>query len=100
MTHDELVAEILDRARARGILTHYCGNAVRCQGNRGLPDVIAVGKYSAAWIEVKTPGDKLSTDQTIWMYSLKGAGHAHHVIHPEQLYDGTLNVILNNLISA
>lgn len=97
MTHDEIVAEIQRRAKSRGILSHYCHRAQFCQGDRGLPDVIAVGKFRAAWIEVKTPYDRLDPPQTTWMHALRGAGEEHHVIRPEQLDDGTLDAILDGL---
>jgi hypothetical protein len=97
MTHDEIVTEIQARARKRGILTHYCGPGLRCQGDRGAPDLVAVGMFGAAWIEVKTANDRLKPDQTTWMHALKAAGQAHYVVRELQLRDGGLDAMLDNL---
>jgi hypothetical protein len=97
MTHDETVAEIQRRARARGILTHYCGTAVRCSGDRGQPDIVCVGKFGAAWIEVKSPYDRLSSEQTQWMHALRAAGQLHYVVRPQGLDDGSVDAILDRL---
>lgn len=97
MTHDELVAEVQRRAKTRGILTHYCHQAQRCTGDRGLPDLVCAGMHGAAWIEVKSPYDRLDPPQTTWMHALKAAGQAHHVIRETQLADGTVDAILDGL---
>ena len=97
MTHDEIVTEVQARAKRRGVLTHYCHRAQFCHGDRGLPDVIAVGKFRAAFLEIKTPYDQLDPPQTTWRHALKGAGQEHHVIRPGHLDDGTLDAILDGL---
>lgn len=97
MTHDEIVAEVVTRAKSRGILSHYCKQARFCEGDRGQPDIVCVGKFAAAWLEVKTPYDRLEPAQTTWMHALKAAGQQHHVIRPAHLDDGTLDGILDSL---
>ncbi len=97
MTHDEIVAEIQARAKARSILTHYCGQATRCTGDRGQPDIRAEGRHGAAWIEVKSPYDRLDPPQTTWMHTIKGNGGRHYIIRETQLDDGTLDAILDEL---
>jgi hypothetical protein len=97
VTHDEIVAEIQARARKRGILTHYCGPGLRCQGDRGVPDLVAVGMFGAAFIEVKTDRDRLKPDQVTWMHALKAAGQNHYVVRQGQLRDGGLDEILDCL---
>lgn len=88
MTHDEVVHEIQARARRRGVLSHYCHNSIRCEGDRGLPDVLLVGHYGVAFVEVKTPGDQLKPAQTTWKHALKAAGQLHEVMHEGDLAPG------------
>ena len=88
MTHDEIVAEIQAQAKARGVLTHYCGSAERCHGDRGLPDLLLVGDYHLGWIEVKLPGDKLKPDQVTWYYKLRASGQLYERMGPDDLAEG------------
>lgn len=98
MLHDDIVLEIQNRAKKRDVLTHYCGRALHCKGDRGAPDLILVGHYGVAWVEVKTGGAGLETAQTTWMHALKASGQTHYIIGEKQLGDGTLDALLDNLI--
>ena len=101
MNHDQIVAEIQARAtQRRGVLSHYCGSALRCSGDRGAPDLLCAGPNGAAWLEVKTPADRLKPDQTTWMYTLKASGQRHYVIREAQLLDGTVDAILDTLAAG
>jgi hypothetical protein len=97
VTHDEMVSEIQNRAKRRNVLTHYCRRAQFCGGDPGLPDLVLVGAYGAAWMEVKTPRDQLDPPQVTWMHQLKAAGQKHYVIRQVQLDDGSVDAILDNL---
>jgi hypothetical protein len=97
MTHDDVVHAIQERAKKRGILTHYCGPAKLCKGDRGAPDLVLAGMFGAAWIEVKTPGDQLDPGQTTWKYALLAAGQEHYVIRPPDLEDGRVDGLLDRL---
>jgi hypothetical protein len=92
--HDEIVAEVQRRAKARGVLSHYCGRSTHCRGDRGLPDLLLAGPYESAWIEVKSPGDELAPGQTTWKHMLRAAGQRHYVIGPAELDDGRVDEIL------
>lgn len=87
MTHDQVIDEIVDRARARGVLSHYCGRATRCQG-RGLPDLLLASDFHVGWIEVKMPGDAREPDQTTWAYKLRASGQLYEVMGPRDLGQG------------
>src|SRR6267142_696561 len=52
VTHAVVVAEIMARASRLNVLSHYCGRSQLCQGDRGLPDLLCVGLYFGAFIEV------------------------------------------------
>lgn len=90
MTHGEVVAEILGRAAQRGVLGHYCPDSRRCEGDRGLPDVLLVGPFGAAWVEVKTGAAQLKPAQTTWKHMLLAAGQRYEVMREEDLTDGGL----------
>lgn len=100
MTHDEAVAEIQRRAAERGVISHYCKRPVSCSGDRGLPDLVLVGPFGVAWIEVKMPGDNLDPGQTTWKHALIAAGQRHYVLNPNDLTwdDGaSLSAILSEI---
>ena len=88
MNHDAVVCEIQARARARGVLSHYCGPSLRCTGDRGKPDLVLVGNFGVAWIEVKMPGDCLDPEQTRWRYKLRAAGQLVETMGPGDLVAG------------
>jgi hypothetical protein len=97
VTHDEMVAEVQRRGAQRGVISHYCGRAERCSGDRGQPDLFLAGLVGVAWMEVKTPADRLKPAQTQWMHMLKASGQKHYVIREAQLHDDTVDGILDSL---
>ena len=88
VTHDEVVAEIMARAAARRIFTHYCGPATRCKGIPGVPDLMLAGDRHAGWIEVKVPPDTLSPGQSRWRWKLKASGQLYEAMGPADLAEG------------
>lgn len=97
MTHDEIVVEIQSRARRRGILSHYCPDSRRCDGDRGIPDLVLIGPHGAAWLEVKAPHDRIKPDQTTWKHTLRAAGQEYHLIRGDMLLNGVVDGILDGL---
>jgi hypothetical protein len=101
MTHDVVVAEIMARASKLNVLAHYCGRSQLCQGNRGLPDLLCVGLYFGAFIEVKMPHSaNLSPEQTNWRHQLRAAGFIHYVVGPGALDNGQIDRILHYLATG
>jgi hypothetical protein len=101
MSHDVIVHEIMARARLAGVLSHYCGRAHLCGGDRGAPDLLCVGAFAAAFIEIKMPGSPgLSPAQVNWKHQLKAAGMTHLVLGPECLGNGQADRILRYLGSG
>ena len=88
MTHDQVVAEIMARAAARRIFTHYCGPATRCKGTPGAPDLLLAGDCYAGWIEVKIPPGKLSPGQSRWAWKLRASDQLYEVMRPADLAEG------------
>ena len=97
MLHDDVVREIQERAAKLGVLSHYCGKALHCKGDRGVPDLLLVGPHKAAFIEVKTQYANLAPDQTTWMHALIGAGQLHYVMREADLENGRLASVLETL---
>lgn len=101
MTHDAIIDVIMTRARAANVLSHYCGQAHLCKGDRGAPDLLCVGPFAVAFLEVKMPGSPgLSPAQVNWKHQLRAAGLAHYVLGPECLANGQVDRILNYLATG
>ena len=58
--------EVIKYAVERGWLYHFCTDARKCQGNRGLPDVIFVRRGEIIFIEFKSDEGELSKFQEHW----------------------------------
>jgi hypothetical protein len=97
VTHDEIVHAIQARAKARGVLSHYCADSTRCEGDSGLPDLFLAGKFGAAWMEVKTRGAELRPNQTTWKHMLQAADQTHLVVLEAHLSDGRVDRFLDGL---
>ena len=55
---------------------------------RDLQKFLIVALTCLAWVEVKTPGDKLSKDQTRWKWALRAIGEIHEVMGESDLAEG------------
>lgn len=100
MTHDVVVSEIIARAAGRGVLSHYCGRAQLCQGDRGMPDLLLVGAYHHAFVEVKIGRDQLEPEQTAWRHQLQAAGVIFYVVAGDSLTNGVVDRILDFLATG
>lgn len=99
MTHDEVVAEIQARAKARGVLSHYCKRGQFCQGDNGMPDLLLVGAYHVGWIEVKMPGDKRDPGQTAWFYKLRATGALVEQMGPRDLEPAPVHSVVDAFLT-
>ena len=98
MTHDAVIEAIISRARAANVLSHYCGQAHLCKGDRGAPDLLCVGPFAAAFLEIKMPASPgLSSGQVNWKHQIRAAGMTHYVLGPECLDNGQADRILRYL---
>lgn len=70
LPHDDIVAEIADRAVRLGLLAHYCTHARTCKGTRGFPDLLVAGQHGLMLVEVKTDGDDTTAWQDLWRWTL------------------------------
>jgi hypothetical protein len=94
VNHDQLVAEIQQRASARGLLSHYCQRSTICKGSRGMPDLIIAGIHGVIFVEVKAIGQDPAPDQTTWIYTLRAGGQDAYVIRETDLSNGSLDDLL------
>lgn len=97
MTHDQMLDEVIDRCRARGLLYHNCINGRQCRATPGLPDLIVAGIWGAAFLEIKTQRAGLSADQGLWYHTLTAAGQIVTVVREEHLTGGQLDALLDRL---
>lgn len=79
------------------MLTHYCPDSRRCDGDRGMPDLLLVGMFGAAFVEVKTPNDRLKPEQTTWKHALRAAGQEYHVVRGDMLLNGIVDGMIDGL---
>ncbi len=81
------------------LLWHHCRDSRHCAGAPGIPDLIIAGPGGVIWAEVK-PGlySRLNPGQTSWRYMLEAAGELHMVWTAEDLADGTIRKMLDQLL--
>jgi len=73
------------------VLHHWCADARRCLGTRGIPDLILCGSHHVIFREVKQDShDSPSSYQVTWLYALRGAGMDTGVWHYADLDNGTV----------
>lgn len=93
VTHDRVLAEIIDRARKAGALAHHCRDSRYCDGS-GLPDVILAGIGGVAFIEVKTGRAQPRPEQNDWLCMFRASGAWAMVCAPEDLANGNIDALI------
>ncbi len=104
MTEADLRSAVCELADRHKLLWHWCADARRCCGPRGLPDLIIAGRRGLIIAELKTEDGETSAPQDLWLWTLgrgthPGPGEACepyqvHVWRPAQLRDGTIGRVL------
>lgn len=77
MSEDELLAKVLAECKRLKVLAHHCPNSTRCQGDKGMPDLILAGQHGLILAELKSETGDTSADQDLWHWNLdqgKGGG--------------------------
>lgn len=97
MTHNEIVSEIMARARNRGMLSHYCPDSRSCMGDPGFPDLVVTGLYGTVFFEVKSGYQERRPSQTVWAYTLLAGNEQTFLIHESDLHGGILDSILDQI---
>jgi hypothetical protein len=92
VSNERVLPEIINLIKARRgrLLWHHCTDSRHCEGHRGLPDLLIVGRR-VLYREVKPSRHvRLEPDQVTWKYSLIAAGANYAVWGREQVDDGTV----------
>jgi hypothetical protein len=96
MTETALLAETLRLCERYGVMPWHDYGSLR--NAPGLPDLILVTMYRAAWRELKSyPGAPWSTAQIQYKYMLKAAGQDYDVWYPRDLESGLIESELYRL---
>lgn len=91
MTENGLKQVVLSLAYANGWAVYHVPQAtMRNGGGRGYPDLTLARDGEVMWIELKTQGGLLSTDQELWNRALPFA----HVIRPSDWHSGRVHELL------
>ena len=96
MDEPRLRAEVLSLAEQLGVLAHYCRDSRRCDGPRGLPDLLLAGPGGLALAELKA-GGALEPAQAAWRNILRAAGVTWHLWTPASWYAGAIRRELERL---
>lgn len=98
LTEPELRQKIMDLARSKKLLVHYCGNSRSCaQSDAGLPDLIIAGPSGMVMAELKTAQGLTTPAQDNWLWHLKAPASPKlsvYVWRPEHLQDGQIETAL------
>jgi hypothetical protein len=91
VNQSEFLARVFTWCAGYKVLAHWCGDSRRCQGDRGLPDLILAGLYAVMYREVKRDQfDTLSPQQVTWKHTLMAAGVDYAVWYYADLEAGTV----------
>lgn len=97
MTEAELRRLVQQECARLGLLTHYCPDSRRCEGPRGMPDLIIAGRRGILFAELKGPDGDTSADQDAWLYMLHLGGVPYVVRRPEDWDSRTIQARLREL---
>ena len=102
MSEDRFRHDVLALATEMGLLTHYCGDARKCGGRRGFPDLVVVGKYGVLFAELKTDAGDTSLEQDLWLWTLNSASGRSSLVsvalwRPGDLSSGVIEATLRGL---
>lgn len=92
-----LLLEVQAECERLGLLHHHCRDSRRCEGFRGLPDLIIAGPGGLAFAELKDEDGETSADQDRWLYALHLAGVPWFVWRPENWDSGVIRARLKTL---
>jgi hypothetical protein len=94
----EFLGQVFELCAGYKVLAHWCGDSRRCQGDKGLPDLILAGLYAVMYREVKRDQfDTLSPGQVTWKYTLAAAGVDYAVWHYADLASGLVEKQIKGL---
>lgn len=97
MTEGQLLKTVTIHAANLGLLTHHCGDCRRCQGRRGLPDLLILGRGGVLLAELKGEDGETSADQDLWLSTAHEAKVPYAVWRPGNWQSGLIQARLRDL---
>lgn len=103
MTEPELRQLVMAAAKSTGVLAHYCGRSTLCQGDKGLPDLILLGRHGLVLAELKSRDGEVSPDQQQWLDRLEriegmySAAAVPRVLRPTDWHSGAVSRLLTRI---
>lgn len=97
MTEAELLKEVMTEALGLGLLVHHCPDTRKCQGQRGLPDLIILGPGGILLAELKDRDGDTSAWQDAWLYKAFEAGVRQALWRPANWESGLIKKRLQEL---
>lgn len=79
-----LTGQIIGECRRLGLLVHHCRDSRRCQGTKGMPDLVIASHRGILLAEIKSADGETSPGQDRWLYTLHQAGILNKVWRPGQ----------------
>lgn len=79
----EFTKNVMTECHDLGLLVHHCPDSRRCEGDRGMPDIIVASERGLLVAELKMDGNDTSADQDRWIYTLHQAGIPCMVWRPD-----------------
>src|SRR5215469_3997141 len=99
MTEAELRGLVTRECTRLGLLWHWCRDSRVCEGNRGLPDLVILGRGGILLAELKGPDGETSADQDKWLWHAWAASIPWAIWRPSDWDKGAIQRRLANLIS-
>lgn len=90
MTEADLRRRVMGLATSLGLLWHYCRDGRKCDGVRGLPDLVIAGEHGLLLAELKDDGNETSPSQDRWIWILNQAGVQWRVWRPRDWHSGAI----------
>lgn len=86
----ELQRNVIELMKLTGWLHYHTFDSRRSAA--GFPDIVAVSlqQRRVIFVELKTEGGSITTDQKVWLEWLEAAGQEAYVWRPRHWNDGTI----------
>lgn len=105
MSEDQLMDNVFDLAKLRGLLVHHCRPArlesgrwaTPIRGDKGFADLVIAGPGGVIFRELKDATNKPSAEQTRWLSVIGQGGGDAGLWRPEQWDDQTILSTLSRI---
>jgi hypothetical protein len=95
MTEKQLLEAVRSLCRMYGLLVYHTHRSDRSEP--GSPDLVIVGASGVLFRELKSATGRPTTEQTMWLNALRGAGADAGLWRPSDLASGAIPRALSSL---